>query len=79
MLLGLHKDSFNYLNQCHSVNKAQNLQKLRQFYQTLDRSKEREKFIEITPGKALMQKAKMSTQHSAKDFKRLCEEEIPYN
>ena len=34
--LGLHKDSFNYFSQVHQNNRAQNLHKLRQFYQTID-------------------------------------------
>ena len=36
MSLGLHRDSFNYFNQVHQANRAQNIQKLRQFYQTID-------------------------------------------
>lgn len=34
--LGLHKESFNYFNQVHQNNRAQNMHKLRQFYQTID-------------------------------------------
>jgi len=34
--LGLHKESFNYFTQVHLKDRAQNLNKLRQFYQTID-------------------------------------------
>ena len=34
--LGLHRDSFNYFSQARQHNRAQNVHKLRQFYQTID-------------------------------------------
>jgi hypothetical protein len=33
MSLGLHKDSFNFLSRVQSVNRIQNLKKLRELYQ----------------------------------------------
>jgi len=34
--LGLHKDSFNYLNKVQSLNRIKNINKLRQLYTSLD-------------------------------------------